>query len=245
MKEYVLVAYWICFLLGLGYAVIAALMSGLLGFGHGAEGGIEGGADAGGDVGGGFEHDFSADGAAGHGEGLATGDSGEVALSPWSPMTLAVFITCFGGVGVILIKMGIPVWFTLPPAALSGVVIAGLVFLFLLKVFMAVQGSSEASVAAVIGTEAEVITPVPDEGLGEIAYVARGSRYTAPARSETGEPIPRHAAVRIVKVVGSTFHVRKVIEEELRSLSAEDRSKPAPSGEDSSSTQGGPDIGSA
>jgi len=48
MKEYVLVAYWICFLLGLGYAVIAALMSGLLGFGHGAEGGIEGGADAGG-----------------------------------------------------------------------------------------------------------------------------------------------------------------------------------------------------
>jgi len=224
----VLVAYWICFLLGLGYAVIAALMSGLLGFGEGAEGGVDAGVDGGVDAG--------------------ADAGGEVALSPWSPMTLAMFITCFGGVGVILTKMGLPIWFTVPPAALSGAVVAGLVFLFLLKVFMAIQGSSEATVANLVGREAEVITPIGGEGLGEIAYVARGTRYTAPARSETGEPISRYAVVRIVKIVGSTFHVRKAVEEELRSLSAEEMSEPTPpkaAEPESDSTEGGPEAGSA
>lgn len=251
MQEYVFIAYLVCFLLGLTYAVIAALMSGLLGFGHGAEGGIEGGVEGGveggmdggihvGDVGdGSFDHDFSAGGAEGHGGGFATGEGGtEVALSPWSPMTIAVFITCFGGVGVILTKMGLPIWFSLPPAAISGFIVAGGVFLFLVKVFLAVQGSSEASVASVVGAEAEVVTPIPGEGVGEIAYVARGSRYTAPARSESGSPIARYATVRIVKVVGSTFHVRKVAEEELRDLSAGE-------GSDSAATQSKGETGSS
>jgi membrane protein implicated in regulation of membrane protease activity len=225
--SWVLFAYWVCFLVGLGYAIVAAVLSGLFGFGHGAEGGVEvGGHDVGA---GGFDHDFSADGAAGHGEGFATGESGtEVALSPWSPMTMAVFITCFGGVGVILTNLHWPIWLSLPPAVGSGVIVAGLVFLFLVKVFMAVQGSSEPTVATLVGGEAEVITSIPAEGLGEIAYVARGSRFTAPARSETGAPIARHSVVRIVKIVGATFQVRKVAEEELRALSAEEASQPAP-----------------
>jgi membrane protein implicated in regulation of membrane protease activity len=246
MQEYVFIAYLVCFLVGLAYAVIAGLLSGLLGFGHGAEGGVEGGMDSGidggihaGDMGdASFDHDFSAGGAEGHGGGFASGESGgEVALSPWSPMTIAAFVTCFGGVGVILTKMGLPIWFSLPPAAVSGFIVAGGVFLFLVKVFLAVQGSSEASVAGLAGCEAEVITPIPAEGLGEIAYVARGSRFTGPARSESGQPISRHAVVRVVKVVGSTFHVRKVVDEELRGLSAEETSG-------SAATQTGDESGS-
>jgi len=46
--------------------------------------------------------------------------------------------------------------------------------------------------------------------VGEIAYVQGGSRYTAPAREETGAPVPNGAAVKIVRIVGSQFYVKSV-----------------------------------
>jgi hypothetical protein len=54
---------------------------------------------------------------------------------------------------------------------------------------------------------AEVITPIPEGGVGEIAYVQAGSRYSAPAREEQGRPVASGAVVRITRVVGSQFHV--------------------------------------
>jgi hypothetical protein len=54
--------------------------------------------------------------------------------------------------------------------------------------------------------------------LGEIAYVARGTRFTAPARSEDGKPHPAHSTVVIERIVGSVFCVKKSLDERFRDL---------------------------
>ena len=42
-----------------------------------------------------------------------------------------------------------------------------------------------------------------------IAYVQSGTRYTAPAREETGQPVANGLAVKVTRVVGSQFYVQK------------------------------------
>ena len=62
----------------------------------------------------------------------------------------------------------------------------------------------------IIGVVGEVITPIPEKGVGEIAYVQKGARYSAPAREQSGAPVPGGAAVKIVRVAGSQFYVAAV-----------------------------------
>jgi hypothetical protein len=71
------------------------------------------------------------------------------------------------------------------------------------------QSSSEPHVADLVGATATIITPIPENGVGEIAYVYAGSRYTAPAREERGVAIGNGASVKITRVAGSQFHVVK------------------------------------
>jgi membrane protein implicated in regulation of membrane protease activity len=63
-------------------------------------------------------------------------------------------------------------------------------------------------VGTLAGQIATVITPIPAQGVGEIAYVQSGSRYTAPAREENGQPVGGGETVRITRVVGTQFYVR-------------------------------------
>ena len=68
--------------------------------------------------------------------------------------------------------------------------------------FKKTQSSSESRVSTLIGQTASIVTPIPPDGVGEIAYVQGGSRYTAPARTEGGgfnfrrQTSPHHPGVR-------------------------------------------------
>jgi membrane protein implicated in regulation of membrane protease activity len=197
--------YIFCFVVGAVYAIIAGVGAGVFG-GHTHDGGLVG-------------HDLGHDIDHGSDPGYATAQ-GEVHLSPVSPVTITMFVTAFGGVGLIATRtLALPILLSLPMALASGCVLAGVVFYTFSKLFQATESSSEARVSELIGLEAEVITPIPSQGLGEIAYVARGSRFTAPARSEDGKPHPAHSTVLIERVVGSVFCVRKSLDERLRDLS--------------------------
>lgn len=197
-------AYWICFISGVVYASISALLGGLFGFEHG-------GIEAGGGVG--AAHDFgtSHDIGAGHGEVHAGGVQGEMAISPLSPMTIATFSTVFGGTGLILTRLFKYGFFiTLPVSVVAGFLVAGVVFIFFYRVFVAVQASSEVQVGELVGITGEVTVAIPADGVGEIAYVTLGGRYTAIARSDTGQPIDRHKTIKITRVVGNTVCVTPV-----------------------------------
>jgi membrane protein implicated in regulation of membrane protease activity len=215
--------YIFCFVVGAVYALVAGVAAGVFG-GHIHHAGLIG-------------HDLGHD--INHGADPShPAAQGEVQLSPISPVTITMFVTAFGGVGLIATHaLALPILLSLPMALSSGLILAGVAFYTFSKLFQATEGSSEARVGELVGLEAEVITPIPSQGLGEIAYVARGTRFTAPARSEDGKPHPAHSTVVIERIVGSVFCVKKSLDERFRDLAlGEDPAKGSLSAESGQGT---------
>ena len=104
--------------------------------------------------------------------------------------------------------MGLAVIPSVITATGCGLGFGALAFLIFRKVYSATQSSSEAEVAALVGTQAEVITPIGKDRVGEIVYISKGSRFTAPARSQDNLDLPKNTPVEIVRVVGNTFFVK-------------------------------------
>ena len=179
--------YSICFGVGILFAVISAFL------GH-----LFGGSDV----------PHVDVGTGGHAE-AGFQDTGMPGLSPFSPTTISCFITAFGAFGLIFshIEATRSAWVSAPLSMVgAGLVAAGVVTLFGF-VFHHTQSSSESCVAALVGMSATVITPIPANGVGEIAYVQSGTRYSAPARDERGAPVANGQTVKIVRIVGSQFYV--------------------------------------
>ena len=156
-------------------------------------------------------------GTGGHAE-AGFDNSGMPGVSPFSPTTIASFITAFGGFGIIFSKIEATrsPWLSAPLSIVSGLAVAVGVFWLFEKVFSNTQSSSESHVASLIGQAATVISPIPENGVGEIAYVQAGSRYTAPARSESAASMPAGKSVKISRTVGSQVYVQTVNEPQRR-----------------------------
>lgn len=179
--------YLICFGVGLLFTVCTAL------FGH---------------IFGGEGHDGHVDGSGGHAEaGVDASDMPGV--SALSPTVIASFVTAFGGIGMILhqIPATKPVFISGPLSLAGGFAIAGSVLWLLRQLFQRTQSSSESKVASLVGQTATIITPIPENGVGEIAYVQAGTRYTAPAREERGAAVANGRPVKITRVVAGQFFV--------------------------------------
>jgi membrane protein implicated in regulation of membrane protease activity len=181
--------YAICFFVGLLFTIASAFFGHLFG-GHEAhfDVGTGGHAEAG------FDH------------------SGMPGLSPFSPTTICSFITAFGGFGLIFTRIGATssVWVSLPLSILGGLVVAGGVMWIFGYVFHHTQSSSESHIGSLVGKSATVITPIPAAGVGEIAYVQGGSRYTAPAREQNGAAVGNGQTVIITRIAESQFYVSVV-----------------------------------
>lgn len=128
---------------------------------------------------------------------------------PISGTTIATFITGFGAGGVVahylLRWTGLA---SLATATACGVVLALAAYLVLELIFSQTQAGAEYETGEVVGRDAEVVTPIPAGGTGEVAYLAHGQRELAPARTSDGSPVPRGRPVVIERVVGQTHYVR-------------------------------------
>jgi membrane protein implicated in regulation of membrane protease activity len=138
--------------------------------------------------------------------------SGMPGISAFSPTTLAAFVTSFGGLGIIFSRVPATreVYLSVPLATVGGLGIAAGVFFAFKAAFQKTQSSSESRVATLVGQTATLLTPIPRDGVGEIAYVQAGTRYTAPARSERGVAIASGQTVRISRIVGTQFFVESI-----------------------------------
>ncbi|HEU0008747.1 MAG TPA: NfeD family protein [Verrucomicrobiae bacterium] len=153
-------------------------------------------------------HHGHVDGSGGHAEaGADTSDS--PGMSIFSPIIMAAFVTSFGGFGTIFhqIPATRSAWLSAPLAAVCAVSVTSLLLWLLHQLFRRTDSSSESKVGGLVGVSATVITPIPQHGVGEIAYVDSGSRYTAPARSESGCAVASGQTVKIHRVVGTQFYV--------------------------------------
>jgi membrane protein implicated in regulation of membrane protease activity len=131
-------------------------------------------------------------------------DVGSVGVSPISSITISTFITAFGAVGIIVRHVfGVSDLFSLLWATGGGLLLASVMFLFYSRFLIGSQGSSEVRVSQLVGLTAEVVAPISEDGVGEIALVAQGSRVTYPARSSQGIAIRRGTLVVIDQMLGS------------------------------------------
>src|SRR5215472_9819343 len=179
-----MIIYTVCLALGLLFTIISAIAGHMFG-GH------DGGVGTGGHAEAGYDH------------------SGVPGVSFFSPTVLACFVTAFGACGLILthIEATRSVWISAPISAVAGTIMAFLTLVIFNWMFSKTQSSSESRVASLMGQTASIITPIPANGVGEIAYVQGGSRYTAPARTETGAAVEAGKPVRITRVVGTQYYV--------------------------------------
>jgi len=177
--------YTACLALGLLFTIITAVAGHFFGGHDGGDVGTGGHAEAG------YDH------------------TGLPGLSFFSPTVLACFVTAFGACGLILshIESTRSMWISAPISSVAGAAMAFVAFSLFNWMFQKTQSSSESRVGSLAGLEASIVTPIPKDGVGEIAYVQGGSRYTAPARTETGSSVPAGKAVRITRVVGTQYFV--------------------------------------
>lgn len=169
------------------FGIIYSLMSIILG-NHGADHG-------------GMDH------AGFHGD--ASGHDADVP-SPFNPLVIASAITTFGAAGLIA-KLGFGIS-DIASSALSltfAGIIGAVIFFGVVKLMYGSQSNSTFSQRDLVGKEAEVITPIPCKGLGEIAYVINGIRCNMPAKSAYSSEIPRGESVVIKDVTGNIAVVTK------------------------------------
>ena len=169
--------YLIMLLVGLFFAIGSLLLSGLFGS----------------DVGAG---DVDAD----------TGDASAIGI--FSPPVIAIFLVGFGGGGYYAdSSLGYGLELSLPIALASGFVVGGMGAWVLYKFISMSEGHSNVKTSTLIGGIAEVVTTIPEKGMGQVVVVAMGTRLTGPATSSNGQAIPAGSAVRILRIAGGTYHV--------------------------------------
>src|SRR5262245_4608734 len=135
-----MIVYTICLVVGLIFTLISAVASHFFG-GH------EGHVDV---------------GSGGHAEAGVDGH-GAPGISFFSPTVMASFVTAFGAFGLVFSHIDITssVWASAPLAAISGGIVAGLVFWLFNTMFQKTQSSSEGRVAHLLGQTASIVTPIP------------------------------------------------------------------------------------
>jgi membrane protein implicated in regulation of membrane protease activity len=183
-----MIIYAICLVVGLLFTLISAVAGHFFGGDHGGDVGTGGHAEAGFD------------------------SSGVPGISFFSPTVLASYMTAFGAFGLIFSKIEATssVWASAPLSLAGGGLVAAGIFWLFNSMFKKTQSSSESHVATLVGLTASIATPIPANGVGEIAYIQGGSRYSAPARSEKGVAINAGQPVKITRIIGTQFYVEAV-----------------------------------
>ncbi len=189
-----------CFVFGF----VAVLGSLLLGGAHGIHLGAHHlGMDVGhGHLGALHGHGAAAGGHGGHmapSGGDAAHDNAE-GMFPLNPTTVLTFLTWFGGAGFILRNYyGVMAVASLIVAGLVGLVGAGAVFVFLLKVLLPNQTVMREADYDPVGSVGRVTVAIRDGGVGEVVYSRGGTRRGAGARSLDGRALEQGTEVVIAK----------------------------------------------
>jgi membrane protein implicated in regulation of membrane protease activity len=193
--------------LGAGYLLISVFL------GHGTDLGGDGAhGDGGADAahGDGAEMSYGVEGG-GHGTATAHGHGvGDFHFPFFSPLALATLFACVGGYGLVA-KYGFQ---ATDGASILAAIPAAFVTAYIItyagwRIMASSRGSSQIRTQDLAGSPAEVITPIPAGGVGEVAALVGGQRFTAPARSDGGEEIARGTHVTVLRMVGTTLLVKR------------------------------------
>jgi hypothetical protein len=162
----------------------------------------------------------------GHGIGHGHAKVGSGVHFPFiNPMTIAAFLTWFGGTGYLLVHLRhIWIFAGLVLASFAGVLAAAIVFLFVAKLLMANDQDTDPMDYDMVGVLGRISVPVRVDGTGELIFEQLGVRKPCAARSEHGEVLAKGEEVVVTRYERGIAYVRRW--EELanqRDLSRQDR----------------------
>lgn len=172
----------VCFITGTLYTVISFILGHLLDFA-----GVDGDADI----------DLD-------------GDVAGVAVSPLKPITIASFVTVFGGVGMIFFKNGHGALIALAAALIIGFAVAFSIYRFIVVPLYKAQNTSAVSQKELIGCLAYAALSMQNKDFGKIRYTVEGNTYSAPAISIDGASIPKGVPVVVIDINKNVFYVKEV-----------------------------------
>ena len=128
----------------------------------------------------------------------------------FSPLALATLFAAIGGWGLIAqhgfgVAENTSLLIAIPAAVITAYAVTYAGF----RLVSGSTGSSQIRTSDLEGAMAEVITPIPAGGMGEVAAMVNGQRFSGPAREAAGKAVARGAHVRVRSLVGSTFIVEE------------------------------------
>jgi hypothetical protein len=155
------------------------------------------GADGSGHGDGGHMPAHDAPGESGHGDAH---DNGSVVFSLISVRSIVAFGTLFSWAGSLYLMGGTsPVW------AVLYSLLWGLAAMFLVSYLMfgllKLQQTEKASLWSAVGEEATVYMNIPEDGVGKVRVMVRGTISFVNARSAHGEPLKEGRTVRVLDLV--------------------------------------------
>lgn len=131
-------------------------------------------------------------------------------VSPFKPMMIAVFLTTFGGLGLIFQHQG--KWHSiviLLVALGAAFALCGFIYYFVMVPLYRAQSTSAVAQSRVIGYRAKVTVPMVEGKYGRITYNINGNTYSAPAKSFSGEDIKTGEEVLIIDIQKNVYFVDK------------------------------------
>jgi hypothetical protein len=140
-------------------------------------------------------------------KGGVRGHAGQI--SPFNFVSFAAFLAWFGGTGYLLTRFW-TIWFAmgLGIALLSGVIGAGIIYLFLSKVLMSEEENLDPADYEMAGVLGRTSIPIRPGGTGEIIYSQAGTRKTCGARAEDGTAIEKGSEVIVTRYEKGIAYVR-------------------------------------
>lgn len=131
---------------------------------------------------------------------------------PLSPILYLMFLTIFGGMGMILMKSeySVPMIFIILISFIIGLISAFCVYHFIIKPLKKAQNTSAADEEELIGLEATVTEIITSNSFGEITYTIHGNSYKAPAKATTEVTIKAGHKVAICWIKDHVFYVTDI-----------------------------------
>jgi membrane protein implicated in regulation of membrane protease activity len=147
----------------------------------------------------------------GHGSASAEASgAGSFHFPFFSPLALATLFAAVGAYGLIALHgFGVTDTSSLAIAVPAACATAYAVSYLGWRLISGSRGSSQIRLADLAGASAEVITPIPAGGIGEVAAIVAGQRFAGPARELHGRELPRGARVTVKEMVGTNLVVVK------------------------------------
>ena len=125
-------------------------------------------------------------------------------------MTMAAFLTWFGGTGYLLVHLRhIWIFAGLVVATLAGAIAASIVFGFVAKFLMANDQDNDPLDYDMIGVLGRISVPVRIDGTGEIIYEQQGVRKPCAAKSDLGEVLAKGQEVVVTRYERGVAYVRR------------------------------------